>query len=92
MTNIQGAGSILEQMRALKLESSGLEIRNDTNKVAQADFGQFLQNALDGVNSRIVESDNLKERFELGDESISLRSEINALMLTRQLCRCRFKL
>ena len=27
MTNIQGAGSILEQMRALKLESSGLEIR-----------------------------------------------------------------
>ena len=46
--------------------------RNDTNKVAQADFGQFLQNALDGVNSRIVESDNLKERFELGDESISL--------------------
>ena len=62
MTNIQGAGSILEQMRALKLESSGLEIRNDTNKVAQADFGQFLQNALDGVNSRIVESDNLKER------------------------------
>ena len=56
MTNIQGAGSILEQMRALKLESSGLEIRNDTNKVAQADFGQFLQNA----------------RFELGDESISL--------------------
>jgi flagellar hook-basal body complex protein FliE len=72
MTNIQGAGSILEQMRALKLESSGLEIRNDTNKVAQADFGQFLQNALDGVNSRMVESDNLKERFELGDESISL--------------------
>ena len=28
MTNIQGAGSILEQMRALKLESSGLEIRS----------------------------------------------------------------
>ena len=72
ITNIQGAGSILEQMKALKLESSGLEIQNNTNKVNQADFGQFLQNALNGVNNQMVESDNLKERFELGDKSISL--------------------
>lgn len=72
ITNIQGAGSILEQMKALKLESSGLEIQNNTNKVNQADFGQFLQNALNGVNNQIVESDNLKERFEQGDKSISL--------------------
>ena len=72
ITNIQGAGSILEQMKALKLESSGLEIQNNTNNVNQADFGQFLQNALNGVNNQMVESDNLKERFELGDKSISL--------------------
>lgn len=72
VTNIQGAGSILEQMKALKLESSSLEVFNNTNKVNQADFGQFLQNALNGVNEQIVESDNLKERFELGDKSISL--------------------
>lgn len=72
ITNIQGAGSILEQMKALKLESSGLEFQNNTNKVNQADFGQFLQNALNGVNNQMVESDNLKERFELGDKSISL--------------------
>ena len=72
VTNIQGAGSILEQMKALKLESSSLEVFNNTNKVNQADFGQFLQNALNGVNEQIVESDNLKERFELGDKPISL--------------------
>lgn len=71
ISSLQGAGSILEQMKALQIESSGLDVQK-TNQANQADFGVFLKSALDGVNNRIVESDNLKTRFELGDDSISL--------------------
>lgn len=71
ITNLQGANSLLQQMRALEVESSGIQTPI-TNSVNQADFGQFLQQALNGVNDTMVKADDMRTRFDLGDNSVSL--------------------
>ncbi|MGN1357435.1 MAG: flagellar hook-basal body complex protein FliE [Succinivibrionaceae bacterium] len=73
ITNLQGAGSILQELQALRTEASGVQLNATTvNSVPQSDFGTMLQQALDGVNSTMAKSDELKTRFDLGDESVSL--------------------
>lgn len=37
-----------------------------------SDFSVMLKNAIDGVNSMQLESKDLQQRFEMGDESLSL--------------------
>jgi len=74
ITNLQGAGSILQELQALQIEASGVHSQQAkiTNSVQQSDFGAMLQQAMDGVNNTMIEADNLKTRFDMGDESVSL--------------------
>ena len=73
ITGLQGAESMLEQLRAFRAEAAGQNIdANRTVGDVHSDFGTMLQQALSGVNDTMVGADNLKTRFELGDESVSL--------------------
>ncbi len=73
ITNLQGASSILQELQALRIEASGAQIQpSSVNSIPQGDFGTMLKSAMDGVNSTMVEADDLKTRFDLGDESVSL--------------------
>ncbi len=73
ITSLQGGSSILRELQALQTEAAGLrEQSHQVNAVQQGDFGAMLTQALNGVNNTMVESDNLKARFDLGDDSVSL--------------------
>ncbi|WP_411270630.1 flagellar hook-basal body complex protein FliE [Alteromonas sp. CYL-A6] len=47
---------------------------------SSSDFSVMLKNAIDGVNSMQLESKSLQQRFEMGDESLSLAQ----VMLTKE--------
>lgn len=73
ITSLQGGTSILRELQALQAEAAGLkEQSSQVNAVHQGDFGTMLTQALNGVNSTMVHADNMRTRFDMGDDSVSL--------------------
>ena len=73
ITSLQGGNSILRELQALHAEAAGLkEQSQNVNATQQGDFGTMLANALNNVNGTIVEADNLRTRFDIGDKTVSL--------------------
>ena len=56
------------------LQSKGLatDIVGQTNKSNAPDFSQMLKQAIDNVNGLQKETGELRNRFEMGDEQVSL--------------------
>ncbi len=73
ITSLQGGNSILRELQALQAEAAGLkEQSHNVNAVHHGDFGSMLTDALNNVNNTIVDADNLRTRFDTGDDSVSL--------------------
>lgn len=73
ITSLQGGNSILRELQALQAEAAGLKDQShNVNAVQQGDFGTMLANALNNVNTTMVDADNLRTRFDMGDNSVSL--------------------
>jgi flagellar hook-basal body complex protein FliE len=73
ITSLQGGNSILRELQALQAEAAGLKDQShNVNAVQQGDFGTMLANALNNVNTTMVDADNLRTRFDMGDDSVSL--------------------
>ena len=56
ITSLQGGNSILRELQALQAEAAGL--KDQSHNV--------------NVNTTMVDADNLRTRFDMGDDSVSL--------------------
>ncbi|WP_274968181.1 flagellar hook-basal body complex protein FliE [Succinimonas amylolytica] len=81
MSNTIDAGSILMNMNRMSLEAgnglNGLnQISAGTSGVrensAAEDFGNALKQALDNVNDLQIRADSARNRFDMGDRSMTL--------------------
>ena len=55
------------------LQSKGLsEVASQSTKSTQVDFSQMLKQAIDNVNGLQENTSELRNRFEMGDEQVSL--------------------
>ena len=84
MSNTIDAGSILMNMNRMRLEAGGAETLHSLHRMPEArpeglketsgvhDFGDMLKQALDNVNSLQIKADTAKDRFDMGDRSMTL--------------------
>lgn len=74
------SNSLYAQMQSMQLEAMGNRIstNNNVEAVSEAantsgsDFGALLKNAVNTVNDLQKETGELRNRFEMGDRSVSL--------------------
>lgn len=67
--------SVLQQPTSLEVNTSRLEQISQGEGVpaaGKADFGELLSQALDKVNGLQSEAGDMRERFEMGDRSVSV--------------------
>ncbi|ART83374.1 flagellar hook-basal body complex protein FliE [Oceanisphaera profunda] len=69
--DIQATG-LLSEMQAMRSELQPLAAPNTA--VPQQDFAALLSQAVNSVNGLQKSTDDLRTRFELGDDSVSLES------------------
>lgn len=62
--------SLVNQMRIMAAHANGMKA--EQTETVQESFGTAFKGALDSVNNLSGQSDNLKARFELGDDQVSL--------------------
>lgn len=66
------ATSLLSEMQAMQSELQPLTAPNSI--APQHDFAALLKDAVNNVNGLQQSTDNLRTRFELGDDTVSLES------------------
>lgn len=72
MSSISNIDQVLAQMRALASQASATSVGNSTPPAGRVDFSQMLGNAIGSVNDTQLQSDQLKQSFELGDRDVNL--------------------
>ncbi|GHF80584.1 flagellar hook-basal body complex protein FliE [Thalassotalea marina] len=74
------SNSLYAQMQSMQLEAMGnrmttnnnVEAISETANTSGSDFGTLLKNAVNTVNDLQKETGELRNRFEMGDRSVSL--------------------
>jgi len=61
-----------QPLQALQNKGLGNEITNQSIKSSAPDFSQMLKQAIDNVNGLQENTSELRNRFEMGDEEVSL--------------------
>lgn len=66
--------SMLAELRpqATQLDQANPLDRIDTGNQTQSEFGVMLKSAIDSINGLQMEAGDLRERLEMGDQSVSL--------------------
>lgn len=65
------ASSLMQEMQALKVEA-GATLLTQPGRQVTSDFGQLLQQALGNVNELQGAANDLRTRFDMGDNSVDL--------------------
>ncbi|ELB2790839.1 flagellar hook-basal body complex protein FliE [Aeromonas hydrophila] len=65
------ASSLMQEMQALKVEAGAMPLTQPGRQVT-SDFGQLLQQALGNVNELQGAANDLRTRFDMGDNSVDL--------------------
>ncbi|MDO6568435.1 flagellar hook-basal body complex protein FliE [Alteromonas sp. 1_MG-2023] len=77
------ANSLYQEMQSMigqtRMPSNELQPSSEINPSA-SDFSTMLKQAVDGVNGMQLDSKDLQQRFEMGDNSLSLAE----VMLTKE--------
>jgi len=63
---------VLMQMRVMAAQAKGVEDVSAVGSKSGADFSAMLANSINAVNDVQKVSGDLKKRFELGDQSVSM--------------------
>lgn len=63
---------VLMQMRVMAAQAKGVEDVSAVDSKSGADFSAMLAKSINAVNDTQKASGDLKKRFELGDQSISM--------------------
>lgn len=67
------AASLLSEMQAMQNELQPLAPSNN-NVIPKQEFSELLSQAVNNVNGLQKNTDSLRTRFEMGDESVSLEN------------------
>ncbi len=63
---------VLAQMRVLAAKAQGVERTPDVPPTQGVEFSQVMSNSINAVNDAQKLSGDLKKRFEMGDQSVSM--------------------
>ncbi len=63
---------VLAQMRVLAAQAKNTPSLNETQQVQGADFSSLLSKSVNAVNDAQQLSGDLKQRFEMGDQNVSM--------------------
>lgn len=68
------AATMLHELKAQSLEAKSVngDVKSQPLNSAPADFSEMLKQAVDNVNSLQQNTSDLRNRFEMGDKSVSL--------------------
>lgn len=68
------AASMLHELKTQSVEAKSLTAERSSQQVnsAPADFSEMLKQAVDNVNNLQQDTSDLRNRFEMGDKSVSL--------------------
>lgn len=70
--NNMSVDQVLMQMRVLAAQAKGVQDAANIEPKSGADFSDMLVKSINAVNDSQQASGDLKKRFELGDESVSM--------------------
>ena len=70
--NNMSVDQVLMQMRVLAAQAKGVQDVSNVEAKGGADFSDILVKSIDAVNDTQKASGDLKKRFEMGDESVSM--------------------
>ena len=70
--NNMSVDQVLMQMRVLAAQAKGVQDAANIESKNGADFSDMLVKSINAVNDSQKASGDLKKRFELGDESVSM--------------------
>ncbi len=70
--NTTNVDQVLMQMRVLAAQAKGVQDVSNVEANGGADFSDMLVKSIGAVNESQKASGELKQRFEMGDESISM--------------------
>ena len=82
MTSIN-QNNLISQMQALESLASGQSIRPESKVDDSKNFGEMMQQAVDGVNQTQMQAVNISKAFEMGDSQVDLSEVMIAIQKSR---------